>query len=70
MKKVIFQILLIFLYTTAFAQSESNPIFKPEFIRQSKYNAAKWQLKHPKNEVSPKDWTNGAIFCSSVENIR
>ena len=62
MKKSILAILLLCCFVAIFAQANSSSIFKSVYIKKAMTTAAKWQLNHPKNEVSSKDWTSGAFY--------
>jgi len=63
MKKTV---LLIIVFLTAFysfcLSNTSNKVFNHSHIKKVMITAAKWQLNHPKNEVSSKDWTSGAFY--------
>jgi len=61
MKKIVSIIIAICFFSSSCTTNKSDKLFKKSYIKETMLKAAKWQLEHPKHELTK--WTNGAFYA-------
>jgi rhamnogalacturonyl hydrolase YesR len=51
------------ILSTGCSTSPWTSVSQPEYIKNTLNKVTEWQLAHPKNEASQRDWTNGAFYA-------
>jgi rhamnogalacturonyl hydrolase YesR len=51
------------ILSTGCSANQRTSVFQPEYIKNTLNKVTEWQLLHPKEETSPRDWTNGAFYA-------